>query len=133
MTTGVSWSEERRSSTSCRTRRASCARTRAAGRTTRRARWAGSSRTCTTSAACPTTGSARGCARSCVEDGVRLDTVVETPLPTTLALAELDAGGAATYRFYTRGDERAGAEPEAALAALPGATSTSCTSARSGS
>ena len=42
-----------------------------------------------------------------VEDDVRLDTVVETPLPTTLALAELDERGAATYRFYTRGHERA--------------------------
>src|SRR5688572_33238220 len=34
-------------------------------------------------------------------DGVKLDTVVETALPTTLALAELDEAGAATYRFYT--------------------------------
>src|SRR5690349_3561985 len=36
-----------------------------------------------------------------VEDGVSLDTAIETRLPTTLALAELDAHGAATYRFYT--------------------------------
>src|SRR3954465_10216754 len=36
-------------------------------------------------------------------DGVRLDTAVRTKLPTTLALAELDEHGAATYRFYTDG------------------------------
>ena len=54
-----------------------------------------------------------------VEDDVRLDTVVETPLPTTLALAELDASGAATYRFYTEGTSAPALEPEAALAALP--------------
>jgi fructokinase len=53
------------------------------------------------------------------EDGVRLDTVVETPLPTTLALAELDEAGAATYRFYTEGTSAPALAPEAALAALP--------------
>ena len=36
-------------------------------------------------------------------DGVALDLVQRTDLPTTLALAELDASGAATYRFYTDG------------------------------
>ena len=84
----------------------------AAAPTTRRARWAASSRTCTTSAVCPTTASARGCARSSLEDGVRLDTVVETALPTTLALAELDAAGAATYRFYTEGTSAPALTPE---------------------
>jgi fructokinase len=54
------------------------------------------------------------------EDGVALDTVVETSLPTTLALAELDAGGSATYRFYTEGTAAPALEPEAALAVLPG-------------
>ena len=54
-----------------------------------------------------------------LEDDVRLDTVVETPLPTTLALAELDERGAATYRFYTEGTSAPALEPEAALAALP--------------
>jgi fructokinase len=53
------------------------------------------------------------------EDGVRLDTVVETTRPTTLALAELDAGGAATYRFYTDGTSAPALTPEQALAALP--------------
>ena len=53
------------------------------------------------------------------EDDVRLDTVVETPLPTTLALAELDEHGAATYRFYSEGTSAPALEPEAALNALP--------------
>ncbi len=54
-----------------------------------------------------------------VEDEVKLDTAVATPLPTTLALAELDERGAATYRFYTEGTSAPALEPEAALAALP--------------
>jgi fructokinase len=53
------------------------------------------------------------------EDGVRLDSVVDTVLPTTLALAELDAAGGASYRFYTDGTSAAGLEPAQALAALP--------------
>jgi fructokinase len=36
-------------------------------------------------------------------DGVGLELVQRTDLPTTLALAELDADGAASYRFYTEG------------------------------
>jgi fructokinase len=54
-----------------------------------------------------------------VEDAVKLDTVVPTPLPTTLALAEVDEHGAATYRFYSEGTSAPALEPEAALAALP--------------
>jgi fructokinase len=53
------------------------------------------------------------------EDGVRLDSVVDTALPTTLALAELDAGGSASYRFYTDGTSAASLAPDAARAALP--------------
>jgi fructokinase len=53
------------------------------------------------------------------DDGVRLDTVVDTDDPTTLALAELDAGGGATYRFYARGTSAFGLTAEAALAVLP--------------
>jgi fructokinase len=53
------------------------------------------------------------------EDGVRLDTVVDTPLPTTLALAEVDEQGVATYRFYTEATSAPALEPEAALRALP--------------
>jgi fructokinase len=55
-------------------------------------------------------------------DGVRLDAIVDTDEPTTLALAELDAAGAATYRFYDGGTSAAGLTPEAAVAALPAAT-----------
>ena len=36
-------------------------------------------------------------------DGVGLDHAVATTAPTTLAVAELDEGGAATYRFYLEG------------------------------
>ena len=53
------------------------------------------------------------------EDGVSLDMVVETEDPTTLALAELDEDGAATYRFYSGGTSVPGLTPEAALAAMP--------------
>src|SRR3954451_5081856 len=54
-----------------------------------------------------------------LEDEVRLDTVIATPLPTTLALAELDERGAATYRFYTERTSAPSLEPAAALGALP--------------
>jgi fructokinase len=57
--------------------------------------------------------------RLLVEDGVRLDAVVHTEDPTTLALAELDKAGSARYRFYERGTSAPGLTPEAALAALP--------------
>jgi fructokinase len=53
------------------------------------------------------------------EDGVSLDMVLETDDPTTLALAELDEEGAATYRFYIEGTSVPGLTPEDALAALP--------------
>jgi fructokinase len=53
------------------------------------------------------------------EDGVSLDAVVDTTLPTTLALAELDAGGSASYRFYTDGTSAASLQPDRAVAALP--------------
>ena len=52
-------------------------------------------------------------------DGVRLDAVVDTDDPTTLALAELDEDGAATYRFYFHGTSVPGLTPEAALSVLP--------------
>jgi fructokinase len=58
-------------------------------------------------------------------DGVQLDHVVAVAHPTTLALAEVDAAGAASYRFYLTGtsaallDEQAvapvAADPPAAL------------------
>jgi fructokinase len=43
-----------------------------------------------------------------VEDGVDLRFVTDTDDPTTLALAELDEAGAATYRFYTDGTSAPG-------------------------
>ena len=52
-------------------------------------------------------------------DGVLLDAVVPTEEPTTLAVAEVDAGGSAVYRFYERATSAPGLTPEAALAALP--------------
>jgi fructokinase len=52
-------------------------------------------------------------------DGVRLDAVVDTDDPTTLALAEIDSAGGAVYRFYERGTSAPGLTTEAALAALP--------------
>jgi fructokinase len=52
-------------------------------------------------------------------DGVSLDAVVATDDPTTLALAELDADGAATYRFYIDGTSAPGLTPETALSVLP--------------
>jgi fructokinase len=53
------------------------------------------------------------------QDGVRLDAIVHTDEPTTLALADVDELGVARYRFYTEGTAAAGLTPEAALAARP--------------
>ena len=44
-------------------------------------------------------------------DGVDLSLVVATDDPTTLAVAELDASGLATYRFHTEGTAAAGLRP----------------------
>jgi fructokinase len=52
-------------------------------------------------------------------DGVRVDAVVPTSAPTTLALAELDATGAAQYRFYAQGTSAPGLTDEDAASALP--------------
>jgi fructokinase len=49
-------------------------------------------------------------------DGVRLDAVVETDDPTTLALAELDRAGGASYRFYPDGTSVPGLTVERAWA-----------------
>jgi fructokinase len=54
-----------------------------------------------------------------VEDGVRLDAVVHTEEPTTLALADVDPQGVARYRFYTEGTSATGLTPQDALAARP--------------
>ena len=52
-------------------------------------------------------------------DGVRMDAVVETDAPTTLALAELDGSGVASYRFYEAGTSAPGLTLEEAASALP--------------
>jgi fructokinase len=53
------------------------------------------------------------------EDNVGLDTVVTTARPTTLALAEVDAAGVASYRFYSDGTSAPALEPGQALEVLP--------------
>jgi fructokinase len=57
--------------------------------------------------------------RMLADDGVDLGCVVRTADPTTLALASLDAIGAASWSFYSAGTAAAGLEPQEALAALP--------------
>jgi fructokinase len=52
-------------------------------------------------------------------DGVALDAVVWTEDPTTLALAEIDERGAASYRFYVEGTSAPGLTIADALGALP--------------
>jgi fructokinase len=57
--------------------------------------------------------------RRLAEDGVGLGALSRTDEPTTLALAEIDQSGGASYRFYVEGTAAAGLTPEEALAALP--------------
>jgi fructokinase len=57
--------------------------------------------------------------KALTEDGVGVDTVVDTRLPTTLALAALGSDGTADYRFYTDGTAAAALTTTDALAALP--------------
>jgi fructokinase len=52
-------------------------------------------------------------------DGVDLGCVVRTTEPATLALASLDAAGAASWSFYTAATAAAGLTPQDALSALP--------------
>jgi fructokinase len=54
-----------------------------------------------------------------VEEGVGVDTLVATSLPTTLAIAELDKTGSAPYRFYTDATAAPALTVPDALAALP--------------
>jgi fructokinase len=58
--------------------------------------------------------------RMLTEDGVSLSTTTRSDEPTTLALAELGAGGHARYRFYAARTAAPGLTPADALAALPG-------------
>ena len=57
--------------------------------------------------------------RMLAADGVGLEAIVRTADPTTLALASLDADGAASWSFYARGTAAAGLTADEALAALP--------------
>jgi fructokinase len=57
-------------------------------------------------------------------DGVGMQAVVDTDNPTTLALAELDAAGAARYQFYDAGTSAPGLTLDDAQAALPERMST---------
>ncbi|MFM8350232.1 MAG: carbohydrate kinase family protein [Actinomycetales bacterium] len=56
--------------------------------------------------------------RKLVEDGVTM-ALAPVPEPTTLAIAELDDAGSATYRFVYEGTSATAVMPEAALAAVP--------------
>jgi fructokinase len=55
-------------------------------------------------------------------DGVDLGLAPATDAPTMLAVAELDATGAATYRFYVEGTAAPGLSAADVRAGLPGAT-----------
>src|SRR4051794_12082100 len=52
-------------------------------------------------------------------DGVTLDATRRSDEPTTLAVAEVDEHGAASYGFYTQGTASAGLTPKDALETLP--------------
>lgn len=51
-------------------------------------------------------------------DGVRLGLGRQVPEPTTLAIAQIDDSGAATYRFLMDGTSAAAVTPQAALASI---------------
>jgi fructokinase len=57
--------------------------------------------------------------RMLADDGVDLTAVVRSAQPSTLALASLDAIGAASWSFYAAGTAAAGLTADDALAALP--------------
>jgi fructokinase len=50
-----------------------------------------------------------------IADGVRMSWATRTELPTTLAVAELDAGGSARYRFYADATSAPQLLPDAAV------------------
>ena len=66
-------------------------------------------------------------------DGVRLDAVVRTDEPTTLALAELDETGSASYRFYERATSAPGLDARDGARRRCRPPSRSCTSGPSAS
>ena len=53
------------------------------------------------------------------EDGVILGLGAQVPEPTTLAIAQIDESGAATYRFMMEGTSAASVTPEMAVSHLP--------------
>lgn len=57
--------------------------------------------------------------RSLEADGVLTSAIVATDDPTTLALAEMDGGGVASYSFYTAGTAAGGLSSAEAVSALP--------------
>jgi fructokinase len=61
-----------------------------------------------------------------VADGVDVSTVVRSEHPTMLALAELTATGAASYRFYVAGTATPELSPDDALALLPADVTVLC-------
>jgi fructokinase len=52
-------------------------------------------------------------------DGVAPDAIIETALPSTLALADIGASGGVRYGFWADGTASASLRPDAALAAIP--------------
>lgn len=60
--------------------------------------------------------------RLLAQDGVRLGLGEQVPEPTTLAIAQIDESGAATYRFMLDGTSAATVTPEMALAHVDGST-----------
>ena len=61
----------------------------------------------------------RAIAAALASDGVALDSRLRTDSPTSLALAEIDASGAATYGFYLSGTSALELTPDLALQMLP--------------
>ena len=53
------------------------------------------------------------------QDGVAPDAIVDTALPSTLALADIGPGGNVRYGFWSDGTASASLRPDAALAAIP--------------
>lgn len=67
-------------------------------------------------------GFGRSIAEALAGDGVALDPRLRTDRPTSLAVAELDANGAASYRFHFAETSAPGLTPAHAIAALPADT-----------
>lgn len=65
----------------------------------------------------------RDLAMALAGDGVQLHPALRTERPTSLAMAELDTDGRASYRFYFAGASAEALEPAVALAALPATAS----------